>query len=70
MPLIIMLCMIKKDPWEKVLIVLNDVIYFYQQSISDLKHKGNLVSLQVQTAHFGIGVTAKKVGTSFEKKTA
>ena len=51
-------------------IVLNNVLYLYQQINSDLKHKGNLVSLQVQTAHFLIGVNTKQVGTSFKKKTA
>ena len=49
---------------------MDDVLNFFRQSISNLQHKGNLVSLQVQTSHFLIEVNAKKSGTYFVKKTA
>ena len=55
---------------EKVLITLNDVLNFYRHISSNLQHKGNLVSLQVQTAQFLIVVNPKQVETSFGKKTA
>ena len=51
-------------------IALKDVLNFYQQSRSDLKHKGKSVSVQVQTAHFGIGANVKQAGMYFWKKTA
>ena len=50
--------------------MMNDVLDFYCQSRSDLQHKGNLVSLQVQTSQFGIGLNPKHLGMSFKKKTA
>ena len=34
-----------------------------------MQHKGNVVSLQVQTARLGIGANPKQAGTSFGKKT-
>ena len=43
------LCKGNKACREKVPIALNDVLGFYQQSRSDLQHKGNLGSIQVQT---------------------
>ena len=52
----------EKDFREKAPIYLNDVLKFYRQRISDLKHKGKLVILQVQTAHFGIIVNPKQLG--------
>ena len=55
---------------EKYPIALNDVTDFHCKISSDLKHKGNLVSLQVQTALFGIGENSKQSGMSFGKKTA
>ena len=58
-----------KDRREKVSIALNDVLDFYRQSSSDLQHKRNLVSLQVQTAQCGIGANPKQAGASFGKKT-
>ena len=39
----------KKDFREKVLTTLNDVLDFYGNISSNLKHKGNLVNLQVKT---------------------
>ena len=60
----------EKDRREKSPITLNDVLDFYRLMKSDLQHKGNLVSLQVQTAHFGIGANPKQAGTSFRNKTA
>ena len=54
---------------EKAPIALNDMLEFYRQIISDLQHKCNLVSLRVQTEHFGIGANPKQAGTSFGKKT-
>ena len=49
---------------------MNNVIYFYRQISSDLKHKGNLVSLLVQTANFWTVANTKQVGKSFGNKTA
>ena len=68
MPLTIRLCKVEKALWEKVPIALNNVLNLYRHSIFDLQHKGNLVSLQVQTAHFGIGLNEKQAGKSFGKK--
>ena len=70
MPLKICLHKGQKDFQEKVPIALNSVLGFYRKSSSYLKHKGNLVSLKVQTSHFGIGVNAKQAGTYFRNKTA
>ena len=56
MPPTVHSCKGKKARREKVTIALNDVLNFYQQNSSDLQHKGSSVSLQVQTAHFRIGV--------------
>ena len=50
----------RKPCREKVPIALNDVIDFYQQSISDLQHKWKSVGLQFQTAQFGIGENPKQ----------
>ena len=69
MPLTIWLRKGKKDLRKKVPIALNDVLDFYRKSSSDLKHKGNSVSLQFKTSHFGIGANTKQYGTSFGKKT-
>ena len=55
---------------EKAPITLNDALNFYQHSRSTLQHKGNLVSLQFQAAHFGIGANPKQAGSLFRKKTA
>ena len=55
---------------EKLPITLNDVINFYWQISSNLQQKENLVSLQVQTAYFGIGENPKQSRVSFKKKTA
>ena len=60
----------KKSRREKVPIALNNVLNFYRKISSDLKHKGNLVSLQVHISHFGIGANPKQAGASFGKKTA
>ena len=70
MPLTIWLYKGEKYLREKFPIALNDGINLYQHSSSDLKHKGNLVSLQIQTAHFGNGANAKQAGMSFGKKTS
>ena len=70
MPLTIQLRKGEKARQEKVPIALNSVLDFYRQSRSDLQHKGNLVILQVHTAHIGIGANLKQAGTSFRKKTA
>ena len=70
MPLTIWLHKGEKAFREMVPITLNDVLDFYRQISSNLQHKGNLVSLQVQTAHFGIGANPKQAGTSFRNKTA
>ena len=70
MPLTVWLRKGEKACREKVYIALKDVFNLYWQSSSDLKHKGNLVSLQVQKLHFGIGANTKQAGTSFGKKTA
>ena len=70
MPLTIRLCKDDKYHREKFPIALKNVLNLYWQSRSDLKHKGNSVSLQVQKAHFGIGANAKQSGTSFGNKTA
>ena len=67
MPLIFRLRNEKKSLWGRISISLNDVIDISQHSMSNLQHKGNLVSLQVQTAHFGIGANAKQAGKSFRK---
>ena len=56
MPPTVHSCKGKKARREKVTIALNNVLNFYQQNSSDLQHKGSSVSLQVQTAHFRIGV--------------
>ena len=55
---------------EKLPIALNNVLVLYQQSSSDLKQKGNLVILQVQTAHFGMRANPKQEGTSFVNNIA
>ena len=70
MPPTIWLRKSEKDLPEKAPITLNDVLDFYRMIRSELQHKGNLVSLQVQTAHFGIGANPKQAGTSFRNKTA
>ena len=70
MPLTIWLLKGEKARREKFPIVLNNVINFYHQSRSELQHIENLVSIQIQTAHFGIGANAKQAKRSFGKKTA
>ena len=70
MSLTIWLCKGKKGLREKFHISLNDVLSFYRKSRSNLQHKCNSDSLQVQTAHFVIVVNEKQLGTSFGKKTA
>ena len=70
MPLTIRLHKGDKALQEKAPMLLNDVIDLSRQRSSDLKHKRYLVSLQVQTAHFGIGANAKQAGTSFREKKA
>ena len=70
MPPTIWLCKDKKDIRENVPIALNNVLNLYWQRCSNMKHKVNLVSLQVQTSHFGIGANPKQAGISFRKKTA
>ena len=57
-----------KTRQEKVPIALKNVLSFYRQSRYDLKHKGNLVSLQVQTSHFGIWENPKQEVPSCGKK--
>ena len=69
-PLTISLRKGKKALWEKEPIALKNVLDFYRQTSSKLQQKGNLVSLQVYTAHFGIGENSKQAGTYFGKKTA
>ena len=46
------------------------MLYLYRQSSSKLQHRGNLVSLQVQTEYIVIGENYKQAGTSFRKNTA
>ena len=59
MPPTLFFCKGDKAWREKVPINLKNVLEFYRQSISDLQHKGNMVSIQVQTAQFGIGANPK-----------
>ena len=70
MPLTIWLRKGKKALQEKVPISLNDALGFYQKRIYNLQYKGDLVRLQVQTAHFGIGASTKQTGKFFRNKTA
>ena len=59
----------EKSLQKKFPIALNGVLDLFWKIISYLQHKGKLFVLQVQTAHFGIGVNAKQAGTSFGKNT-
>ena len=70
MPLTIQVWKGKRALREKVPTALNDVIDFPLKKISNLQHKCNTVSLQVQTAQFGIGDNEKQAGTSLRKKIA
>ena len=45
------------------------MLNFYWKIISDLKQKVNLVSLQVQIAHFLIAENPEQTGKFFGKKT-
>ena len=69
MPLSIRLRKVKKSLQEKGYIELNNLIDLYWKIISDLQHKLNLISLQVSTAHFGIGGNPKQTGMPCRKKT-
>ena len=60
----------EKAHLEKPPIALINVLNFVRQRRYDLKHKGNLVSLQFQTEHFKIKANLKQSGMSFRKKTA
>ena len=69
-PLTIRLRKSKKYLREKIPIALKTVIGLYWQRSSNLKQKGDFVSLQLQTAHFVIGANSELVETSFGKKIA
>ena len=55
---------------ENVPIALNDVQDHLRQVSSEMSNKGNVVTLSVQTCHFGTGASNKQSGTSFGKKVA